>query len=287
MRNILTCLFGLAILPVKAQVVDTITIIRIPVIFHIIYTDHSHAGGTDGGNISENLSDSLLMAELADLHRDFLLLNSDTNKILADFKPIISNPHIEFYLADTQFDPAGTKGIVRVHLRHVGRELWKYSPVIDHEKYLNVYTGDIGGSFNLSQFPWQDPKTDAVYLSFDWIGQGYRLLTHETGHWLGLLHLWGAGGAAGDGNSCTTGDNITDTPPQAEATQTNTLCDDCPKPIGNGTHDARDKSCVPGQPSNYNNYMDYSGCRRMFTQQQVIAMRGNLKNNRSALWPAP
>lgn len=253
-------------------------VIRIPVIFHIIYSDRQHSG-SEGANKSENLSDNIILAELRDLTRDFMLANKDTSEVLEVFKSRIGNPNIEFYLADTLLQEGGTKGIIRIKTSSNKSKLYKHSPVIDPGKYLNVYIGNIGGSFAPSATTWADPKTDAVYLGFDWVGKGYRLLTHEAGHWFGLLHLHGSGGGKGDRYSCSDGDGIKDTPPQREATQTNGDCDQCPPPFGT----AKDKSCIPGQPSNYNNFMDYSGCRRMFTVGQVIRMRENIEKFRSEL----
>lgn len=283
MKNLLIPLLTISFFQAQTQLVDTTRTIRIPVIFHVIYTDHQHSR-EGGGNTSENLTDSQLLAEFADLHRDFLLLNTDVSQVIPPFRSIVANPHIDFYLADTVLDANGTKGIHRVHRKHVRRRLLsKYSPVINDEKYLNVYIGNIGGSFSPGEYPWLYPETDAIYLGFDWIGKGYRLLTHETGHWCGLLHLWGTGSGYGDRNSCTVGDSITDTPPQREATQPKAECTDCPPPIGS----AIDKSCANGQPSNFNNFMDYSRCRRMFTQGQVIHMRETLQNYRTAIWNTP
>lgn len=252
--------------------------IRIPVIFHIINSDRQHSG-VQGGNISENLGEEVLQAELADLARDFMLANKDTSQVLEVLKSRIGNPNIEFYLADTLLQQSGTKGIIRVKTSNNKSKLFKRSKIVKPDKYLNVYIGNIGGSYAPSSTPWVTPDRDAVYLGFDWVGKGYRLLTHEAGHWLGLLHLHGSGGGKGDRYSCSEGDGISDTPPQREATQPNAYCDDCPPPYGN----AVDKSCIAGQPSNYNNFMDYSGCRRMFTIEQSQKMRDNIKRFRKQL----
>ncbi|KAF2491780.1 hypothetical protein BU16DRAFT_128447 [Lophium mytilinum] len=81
---------------------------------------------------------------------------------------------------------------------------------------------------------------------------------HETGHWLGLLHVF-------EGNSCAgTGDFIDDTPVQSTST------DGCP------TGSPGKDSC-PTQPGmdSVHNIMDYStdACYTGFTVGQVARMR--------------
>lgn len=263
-----------------AQNPDSDKVIRIPVIFHVVYSDRAHARN-DGGNTKENLSDSILIRELADLNRDFLLLNKDTAEVIPPYKGIIGNARIEFYLADTTLQVNEKKGIIRMKTNRNKKRLYNRSSIINHDKYLNVYIGAIQGSFAPSATPWMLPDKDAVYLGFDWVGQGYRLLTHETGHWLGLLHIYGGnGGAKGNNESCTIGDDIEDTPAQSEATELDGACVACPPPIGT----LKDKACNASMPSNFNNYMDYSGCRRMFTKGQVARMRGNIRKHRAQIW---
>jgi PKD repeat protein len=81
-----------------------------------------------------------------------------------------------------------------------------------------------------------------------------RTLSHETGHWLGLRHIWGDG-ACGD-------DYCADTPPQS----------------------SESRGCSAGRTSNCNgvtytnlvqNYMDYSddACMNIFTRDQKSRMR--------------
>ncbi len=279
MRNLILffCLLGIG--KCFGQQLSPDQVVRVPVIFHILYSDRYHSGA-QGENISENLSVELIVSELEDLSRDFMLANKDSAQVLKEFKSRIGNPKIEFYLADTLLQVGGTKGIVRIKTSNNKSKLFKRSSIIDPGRYLNVYIGNIGGSYAPSSEPWRTPDRDAVYLGFDWIGQGYRLLTHEVGHWMGLLHLHGGHNGYGDKKyACTYGDGISDTPPQWEATQPNGYCDNCPPPFGK----AVDKSCITGQPSNYNNFMDYSGCRKMFTVEQSKRMRENLEKFRNKL----
>ncbi len=249
-------------------------VINIPVIVHVIYDDKDSKCDEPGANQDQNLDRTLILSELKDLHEDFLLLKKDTSEVLALYKPLISNPHINFYL-DTTYNTNADRGIIRIHNIH-NKNWTKVSPVIDNKRYLNIYIVNYTHSYTSSNHVWDTPNDDAIYLYFCWVGRGYKLLTHEAGHWLGLLHLWGTGTGTGDSESCTVGDGIADTHPQKNATDV--ACDSIPKPR-NGVVD---QSC-DNQPSNYNNFMDYSGARKMFTKGQVDKMRENLFTYRSSL----
>lgn len=234
--------------------------IRIPVIFHVLYS-----------NAKENVSTDSILAELKNLHEDFLMLNN-TSEVIQPFKNVVGNPNIDFYLADTLIHGNSEKGIIRTFTKKNKRRLYKTSPVVDSQKYLNVYIGNIKiyGRYTDGFTPVPNDslvhEDDAVYLRYKWIGSHYHLLTHETGHWLGLWHVFEGG--------CDDGDSVVDTPPQKQATDG--TCDFCPPSVN-------DQTCTTS-PSNYNNFMDYSGCRRMFTIQQCEKMRSSIKNFRPIIW---
>lgn len=254
-------------------------IVRIPVVFHILYADSSADNGIDSksrdrGNSSQYITSEKIRAELKDLNNDFMLLNADTAEVLQLYKSIMGNAKVDFYLADTMIQQGGEKGMIRMRTKNNKSKLYNTSPVINPLKYLNVYIGNVGSSF-VNSYPWDDKKNDAIYLGYEWVGLDYRLLTHETGHWLGLWHIYGGSGKC-KGDKCKgDGDEIDDTPPQKNCT--NTDCVSCPP-------DVADQSCVNGIPSNYNNYMDYSSCRKMFTMGQVKKMREILKVHRNEMW---
>src|SRR5690606_5227749 len=85
-----------------------------------------------------------------------------------------------------------------------------------------------------------------------------RTLTHEVGHYLGLLHPWGDG-------SCETNDYCDDTPPVSGPT--------------NGCH-ATAIAC-DGRPAMTENYMDFidDACMNVFTADHVRRMRYVLENS--------
>ncbi len=92
-----------------------------------------------------------------------------------------------------------------------------------------------------------------------------RTLTHEAGHYLDMLHIWGDD----EGKCLTNGgsdDGIADTPPQAYSSSG---CNAYPK------YDACTKT---GDGIMFMNYMDYSidACATLFTHGQVSRMKATI-----------
>ena len=96
-----------------------------------------------------------------------------------------------------------------------------------------------------------------------------RALTHESGHWLNLAHVWGD---TNDPGVACGNDNVSDTP----ITKGYTSC-----ALSNS------KICNSTIVENVENYMDYSYCSKMFTNGQKTRMRNALNSSnggRSNLW---
>lgn len=221
--------------------------ITIPIIFHVIYK-----------NEEENISREAIQKEIAELNMDFQMMNVDTSIIYPSYKILKGNPVINFVLADTLFPGSRDKGIKRVKRTSSG-DLYKSDPVIMPSKYMNVYSGKISSDGFTYSYAWKSPATDAIYLYYEWVGGSYRLLTHETGHWLGLYHTFEDG--------CdVSNDEIADTPPQKRETG-----------LGAGCNPASTRTRCAGQSlPMYNNFMDYSDCRVMFTKEQASVIRQNI-----------
>ncbi len=156
------------------------------------------------------------------------------------------------------------------------------------DKYLNMwvcnFVGQGGGQLlGYAQFPGGNPSTDGVVMWYRAFGSNNfgtfpvlsssndrgRTTTHEIGHWLGLIHIWG------DLAGCTTDDQVSDTPLQDEESG------GCPV-------SPRGDNCSPLASTNgilFQNYMDYSNdaCMNIFTQGQVSRMRIALDQFRSEL----
>jgi hypothetical protein len=92
-----------------------------------------------------------------------------------------------------------------------------------------------------------------------------RTLTHEVGHWMNLLHIWG-----NFNNQLCGDDGVVDTPPQTGSTAL--LCPNFPNLNTSNT------TCYPFATIHGNmfmNYMDYTddACMNMFSKGQAIRMR--------------
>ncbi len=231
----------------------------IPVVFHII-----HQYGF------ENISKQKVLEQMATLNETFAAKNADLSGVRADYKNLIADGKVEFRLATK--DPNGncTDGIVRVYNAQTNNANDNVKAVSywNSNNYLNVWVvssinnfGQEGIILGYAQFPWDNnAKTDGIVMRADQVTAGNKTLTHEVGHYLGLLHTF----QGGCGRSCqSSGDFICDTPPSDGPTR------GCPSPTYN--------SCTsdnPDLPDMYENFMDYSSCPRMFTLGQKARMDG-------------
>ena len=257
-----------------AAVPDTIII---PIVFHIL---------TQGG--VENISKEQVLDALLILNEDFSNRNPDTLDIPIPFQNVRGNPKIEFRLA--RIDPKGncTDGIDRIYTPYTygpggtGNHfnLQKFFDW-DHKRYMNVYVVnwiEIPNDFTTAGIAYIPPVSsvanhpefnDALTICYHELGQGFngltisyggKTLTHEMGHFVGLIHLNGPN----DSNpNCIDDDQVPDTPKQKE---TNRLCPVYPH-----------ISCNNGPSGDmFMNYMDYTDCKNMFTMGQVARMRSVL-----------
>ncbi|HYG11139.1 MAG TPA: M43 family zinc metalloprotease [Pyrinomonadaceae bacterium] len=254
-------------------------LIKIPVVFHVLYGDKLPDNGRDehavyAGNSTMYLPQEKIESERADLDADFQCLNADLSEVSDKFKNVIGNPRIHFYLSNLKYVEVNKKEIQRpstnLDLLH------ELSPIVDSKRNLNVYISIIKyeGSFSEGVTPVKTPgnthdEYDVVNVNYQWVGLRYRLLTHEVGHWLGLWHTW---------DDAQLADGIDDIPLQK--TYTDMPCVYCPP------------EDVPDQvrrnsgfnESNYNNFMDYSGCRKMFSIKQAQHMRQFIRTYRPEIW---
>ncbi len=235
-------------------------VITIPVVVHVV-----HDGDTVGG--SENIPDAQIHSQMDALNIDYRKLNPDTANIPPVFKPLAADFEIEFCLAVRDPDGNATNGIERINGQ---RSSWtiatadefKPSTIWDPSKYLNIWVMRLGGTnsstLGYAQFPGMPDSTDGIvvdYTAFGTIGdllpdhaEG-KTLTHEVGHWLGLMHVWGD-----DNGACNQDDLISDTPVQGAE---NYGCPTFPHiSCGNGPNGDM-----------FMNYMDYvnDNCSYMFT----------------------
>lgn len=255
----------------------TASVITIPVIVHIIHNGEAVGQG-------RNISEAQVKAQLEVLNEDFRR-KAGTRGFNTDARG--ADIEIEFCLAafDQQNRTMTEKGINRVRgsrtsfTRNQIEGEVKPNTIWDPSKYFNIwvldFTGEDDNLLGYAQFPSQSnlpglsasggaANTDGVvirYTSFGCVDKGTfpvmqapynlgRTLTHETGHWLGLRHIWGDGNCADD--------FVSDTP----------------------TQQSESRGCAKGRVScggvnMVENYMDYSddACMNIFTNGQKLRMR--------------
>lgn len=242
---------------------DDTTVFIVPVVFHILHQ-----------NGPENIPDANVFDAMEVLNRDFRKQNPDTSLVIPQFDTLVADIRIEFRLAS--IDPWGncTNGIDRIysHETQFGDYYCKLNQW-DRSRYLNIWVVrsiTMGPYAGYSHYPtsvnglsyWQD----GVVMLYDYVGRLFpshelksRTLTHEVGHWLSLPHVWG--GASLPGVACGD-DGIDDTPVTRGY-------DYCPA----GPLDAIICDVENAVVENYQNYMEYSSCRHMFTKGQSSVMR--------------
>lgn len=238
-------------------------VILIPVVVHVVWR-----------TASENISDDQIHSQIEALNADFSRKNSDFTQVPAVFAGRAADAGIQFVLATV--DPQGrpTTGIIR---KQTTAQLWINDDRIkksstggsdawDSRQYLNIWVANLSTSLiGFSTFPGAPAEKDGIVIRYNAFGtrgtlsppyDRGRTLTHETGHWLGLQHLWGDTPCGDDG--------VDDTPKQRAGNRgtpqfprINTGCDNGP----NGDM--------------FMNFMDFSDDRSllMFTQGQRERMR--------------
>lgn len=266
-----------------AKPIEKGIVYKIPVVFHVLHN-----------NGPENISDSQILDALSILNRDYRLLNQDANNVQSEFQGMPADIEVEFLLATKAPNGQCFKGITRtvssettngadgtaqVNAIIAGNDV--YNGAWAGNKYLNVFIcADIGGAAGYTTNPSgfsASQMTNGIWVLHDYVGSigtssvsSSRTLTHEVGHWLNLSHTWGPNNNPGNASSCSTDDNVQDTPNcigvQACILSSNT----CNSDNAYWGFDIKD---------NVENYMDYSYCSKMFTPGQKTRMRTALQSN--------
>jgi uncharacterized membrane protein len=264
----------------------TDTIIKIPVVVHII---HNNASGSIGGPNNTNISDAQILSQMVVLNNDYQRLNADSVNTPFGYKPIAANVKLQFCLANR--DPNGlyTSGITRSYYNQSSYNVAEANLLSSisywpSDKYMNIWVCNITNPIlGFAQPPGAagvpglgstdgTAATDGIVIDYKAFGTTGtldlkfnlgRTLTHEVGHWFGLSHPWG------DYNSdnCFLTDYCDDTPPCA-----NSFASSYPSCSAVATI-----VCSPARM--VQNYMDYSddACMNLFTQDQKTRMRTTIE----------
>lgn len=256
----------------------------IPVIFHVVHNPN---------NPAENVSQQDIYDLLDAVNEDFSATNADVGDARTGFGFNPFNADIEFCLAqrDPVNNPLSEPGIHRVSTTedfydpdteankmksstggNTGTEPW------NRNKYINIWVCDItnGANSGTAGYAYKPTVSALPPSSIDGIVIDYnlgmtpsnRVLTHEIGHFLGLSHTWGN---SNQGTGCSDDDGLTDTPNTAG-----------PSFDFTGSCSGSQQTCS-GIETQYENYMDYSNCTVMFTEEQSNLMSQVLQNSRVSL----
>ena len=250
---------------------------KIPVVFHIIHN-----------NGVEKIDRDQAIDALQILNRDLRALRADTATVDTLFKPLIADIEVEFVLATKSPDGSCFNGITMtesVYSYNNGgingsdqvNDIMMYNNVYQGNwpgnQYLNVFVcGSVGtGIAGYTNYPsgfFGNTMNNGVWLRHDYCGSigtgspsGSKTFVHEIGHWLNLPHTWGSTNEPGLATNCNSDDGVFDTP--------NT--------IGSNWCNYNEVTCGP--VANIENHMEYSSCRKMFTQGQKSRMRTALNSS--------
>ena len=275
------------------------------------------------------VTDADVQSQIDRLNLDFAGMNGDSSNASATFLALRGHSMIQFCLAKRTPGGQLTSGIERRTSTTTSSPLSTEDPIKyqskggldqwDPNSYLNLWIGNDDGSGEIlgyAHFPGTTPVAeDGVFINYQSWGSNVcytlpdyskgRSATHEIGHYLGLMHIWG------DDNGCSGDDfrNLTEVqstcslpaglfnPPGSG----NTSADigDTPNQGGETTNCSVGEitdACATTTPGKmYQNFMDYSldACLTMFTKKQVERMewvldhcRGSLKTSLGCQPPA-
>ena len=189
--------------------------VTVPVVVHVVYAA-----------ANQNISDSQVQSQIDVLNLDYRARNADKAKVPAVWSALVADANVQFVLAT--IDPSGnpTNGITRTQTtvssfstnEGVKSQATGGADPWPSDMYLNIWVCNLGGGLlGYAQFPGGPQPTDGVvilYTAFGTIGTATapfnfgRTATHEIGHWLDLIHIWG------DKLDCSGTDLVSDTPTQ-------------------------------------------------------------------------
>lgn len=269
--------------------VPGVDLVKLPVVVHVIHTGDENSSGP-------NLSEERITRQIEILNEDFRRKKGTRGY---NEHPDGADAKIEFILANKDANSQPFNGINRIdaskiQVDNLGYNQNHYAQYAywDPQKYINIWITPLsetseclalgvasGPATNLpgSHLLKLPQEGDAEGILINWIHFGEsdidcharygRTLTHEMGHFLGLLHTWG-------GKDCVKND----------------FCDDTPA-VDNEIFGRSTFIGCSGETIMIGNFMNYSDDEVMniFTKDQVRRMHYVLQNHevRNSLLKSP
>ncbi len=264
-------------------------IVTIPVVFHSIYRNGQNLSTTN-----PHLTNAMYQAQLNQMNTDYANLSGSTYGVAADVRirfclavvdtagKVMPRPGVDTINGQAR-GWSNTNSMDETTLIDYFDNVIKPATIWDPYSYFNIWTAAMDNSAllgyasfpSLSTLPGLDEfetnNTAGCVINWQSIGSlgvpgqdpnygNGRTLTHESGHFFGLRHIWGDA-ACGE-------DYCADTPPQDDASN------GCPTP-------GDLNNCTPSQPKMFENYMDYTddACVNTFTTQQALRCQAAMDNS--------
>jgi PKD repeat protein len=274
------------------------TVLTIPIIVHVVHTGEAVGTGL-------NISQAQVKAQIEVLNEDFRR-KEDTPGF--NNNPVGADIGIEFCLSpvDEDGNTLAEPGIHRVRgtnatwTRNQIEGSLKPQTIWNPNLFYNIWTLKFGGEdtnlLGYAQFPDESglaglnpvggsASTDGVVVQFSSFGSADkgsfpvmqapynrgRTLVHETGHWLGLRHIWGDGPCASD--------FVDDTPTQHGENRgcpsTKVSCDGVSLEMPQNYMDYSDDACMSiftvGQKARILAVMELSPRRKVLSQSNLCS----------------
>jgi len=248
-------------------------VVRIPVVVHVVWN-----------TAAQNISDAQIQSQID-------VLNADAAKVPAAFAGVAADTRIEFALAVRDPYCGSTNGITRTHTATTGFTFATRNDIKSagtggadpwpSDRYLNMWVANFtDGLLGFATFPGSPAALDGFVVDTEACGNlgtatpPYNLgrtATHEIGHWLNLIHIWGDDDSSSSG-ICSGSDQCGDTPNQGTENY--------------GKPTFPHVSCGNGPNGDmFMNYMDYvdDDSMFMFSQDQALRMQATLSVARASI----
>lgn len=229
------------------------TTLTIPVVVNVVYN-----------TAAENISIEQIQSQIEVLNEDFNKRNRDVSGVPAIYKTVVGDVGVQFVLSSVERRQSNKKSWAPVDgmKKYAGGGI----DATDPEHKLNMWVCNLGQNLlGYAYYPGTvSPSIDGIVVLYSAFGSrdkypggtyinNYdlgRTATHEVGHWMNLIHIWGD-----DGGSCAGTDQVDDTPNQADENYR------CPAFPAISCSNSGDMSM---------NYMDYTydECMFMFSKGQ-------------------